>query len=137
MVPVTALASPVTIDYEELKSEDARYLFPRLRKAFGDEPDCLGIVIVDMQSVPEYSTSRKTLLSYASYLAALPSQELAKLENARAKYVVGWSHGKEKLKSGATDYRKGRLLNLEMKAKLAKEVIMLIQAMRLRKHQRI
>lgn len=106
MAPIE-LAKPISVAYEELKTANSEELFPRLLKAFGDEPDCLGIVIVNMQSVPEYVTLRKTLLSYSSYLAALPSQELKKLENAHAKYVVGWSHGKEKLKSGAIDTRKG------------------------------
>ena len=106
MAPIE-LAKPISVAYEELKTSNPEELFPRLLKAFGDEPDCLGIVIVNMQSVPEYVTLRKTLLSYSSYLAALPSQELKKLENAHAKYVVGWSHGKEKLKSGAIDIRKG------------------------------
>jgi len=102
-----ALASPVTIDYDELSSANTKDLFPRLRDAFGDEPDCLGIVLINMHSVPEYVTLRKKLLSYSSYLAALPEHELKKLENAHAKYVVGWSHGKEKLASGAADTRKG------------------------------
>jgi hypothetical protein len=64
-----------------------------------------------MQSVPEYSTFRKVLLSYSSYLAALPAKELAALENVHSKYVVGWSHGKEKLKSGAADTRKGTVVS--------------------------
>lgn len=100
-------ADPVSLDYHELKTADTADLFPRLRDAFGDEPGCLGIVLINMASVPEYAELRKTLLSYASYLAALPKQELHKLENAHAKYVVGWSHGKEKLSSGAVDTRKG------------------------------
>ena len=110
MVPIE-LANPIGVDYEELKTANSEDLFPRLRKAFGDEPDCLGIVIVNMQSVPEYLTLRQLLLSYSSYLAALPSQELKKLENPHAKYVVGWSHGKEKLKSGMIDTRKGSHLH--------------------------
>ena len=88
------------------RQNDLENLFPRLLKAFGDEPDCLGIVIVNMQSVPEYITLRKTLLSYSSYLAALPSQELKKLENSHAKYVVGWSHGKEKAPKWGDRYSK-------------------------------
>jgi hypothetical protein len=104
------VAKPVFIDYEELMSKDPKELFPRLIEAFGDDPDCLGIVVVDMRSVPDYAKLRKTLLSYSSYLAALPAKELQKLENAHAKYVVGWSHGKEKLKSGAVDTRKGTAL---------------------------
>jgi hypothetical protein len=106
MVPFE-LADPVTVDYEELKSVNTRNLFPRLCTAFGEEPDCLGIVLINMQSVPQYPMLRKRLLSYSSYLAALPEHELKKLENAHAKYVVGWSHGKEKLSSGAVDTRKG------------------------------
>jgi len=106
MAPVE-LADPVTIDYGELSSASTKDLFPRLRDAFGDEPDCLGMVLIDMQSVPEYVTLRIKLLSYSSYLAGLPKHELKKLENAHAKYVVGWSHGKEKLATGAADTRKG------------------------------
>jgi hypothetical protein len=100
--------NPICIDHEELIAADVSNLLPRLREAFGDEPDCLGIVLVNMKSVPEYRTSRQTLLSYSSYLAALPSEQLAALENVHSKYVVGWSHGKEKLRSGAPDSRKGR-----------------------------
>lgn len=101
------LAKPVLVDYEELRSGNLENIFPTLLKAFGDEPDCLGIILINMDSVPEYTTLRRTLLSYSSYLAALPDFELKKLENAHAKYVVGWSHGKERLKSGAVDTRKG------------------------------
>ena len=108
MTPIP-VANPITLEFEELKTASPQELFPRLLKAFGDEPDCLGIVVVDMRSVPEYLSLRKTLLSYSSYLAALPSDELKKLENSHSKYVVGWSHGKEKLKSGAIDTRKGVL----------------------------
>jgi len=96
----------VVVDYQELKKCE-HGLFPLLKEAFGDEPHCLGIILVDMKSVPEYLGLRQTLLSYASYLAALPSQELQKLENPDAKYVVGWSHGKEKLRNGMIDTRKG------------------------------
>lgn len=103
---------PVCIDHSQLIAGDVKKLLPRLREAFGDEPDCLGIVLVDMQSVPEYSTFRKTLLSYSSYLAALPPEQLVALENVHSKYVVGWSHGKEKLKSGAADTRKGTILGV-------------------------
>jgi hypothetical protein len=110
MIAPIDVAKPVLIDYEELRSKDPKDLFPRLIEAFGDEPQCLGIVVVDMRSVPHYSKLRKTLLSYSSYLAALPAEELQKLENAHAKYVVGWSHGKEKLKNGAVDTRKGTAL---------------------------
>jgi hypothetical protein len=111
MTPIS-VANPITLEFEELKTTRPQELFPRLLEAFGDEPDCLGIVVVDMRSVPEYISLRKTLLSYSSYLAALPPDELQRLENAHSKYVVGWSHGKEKLKSGAVDIRKGLSLSI-------------------------
>lgn len=135
MVPIE-LASPVMVDYEELNTDDPQKLFPRLLKAFGDQPDCLGIVIVNMQSVPEYVTLRKTLLSYSSYLAALPSQELKKLENAHAKYVVGWSHGKEKLKSGTIDTRKGSHIHGQVLI-VIQEAIMPIRYTILRKRRQL
>jgi hypothetical protein len=104
------LAEPVLIAFEELQqSNNLEKLFPRLLNAFGEDPECLGIVLISMQSEPSYSDLRKTVLSYASYLAALPSQELQELESHHSKYVVGWSHGKEKLKSGTADTRKGPL----------------------------
>jgi hypothetical protein len=117
MIPID-LANPITFDFDELSTENVESLFPRLRQAFGDDPDCLGIVLINMLSVKDYAFLRKKLLSYASYLAALPSTELKKLENSHAKYVVGWSHGKEKLISGLADTRKGvshmkRMLNLD------------------------
>ena len=124
------IANPISLELEELKTTRPQDLFPQLLKAFGDEPDCLGIVVVDMRSVPEYISLRKTLLSYSSYLAALPSDELERLENPHAKYVVGWSHGKEKLKSGAVDIRKGSSRTLP-KSNQPQGVTMSIQRMTL------
>ena len=50
---------------------------------------------------------RRRLLSYASYLGNLPEEQLAKLENEPAKYLTGWSCGKETLKNGQVDTLKG------------------------------
>lgn len=50
---------------------------------------------------------RHQALSYASYLGNLPKEELDKLENAHAKYLTGWSLGKETLKNGQVDTFKG------------------------------
>jgi len=55
----------------------------------------------------EFVNLRKTLLSYSSYLANLPAAELEKLEHAKAKWLVGWSCGKETLKDGQFDTLKG------------------------------
>jgi len=50
---------------------------------------------------------RFKLLSFASYLAQLPPEQLDLLTNPAAHYNVGWSHGKEALKSGQYDTMKG------------------------------
>lgn len=78
--------------------------FSSLEDAFG--PDSLGILVVS--SLPsKFAALRLRLLSYASHLAALPSSELAGLECEEAKWLVGWSCGKEKLDNGRFDTLKG------------------------------
>ena len=75
-----------------------------LEKAFG--PSSLGILIVK-DLPPEFITLRKRILSYSSYLANLPPHILEGLSSPAATYLVGWSHGKETLKSGHYDSLKG------------------------------
>lgn len=101
--------------------------FSTLETAFG--PDSLGIIIV--KDVPsEFVELRHRLLSYSSYLGSLPPSRLGKrhsnktkdhiyhhrtlshkfleqIENAGAKYLTGWSRGKETLKNGQIDTLKG------------------------------
>ncbi|KOS21401.1 hypothetical protein ESCO_005098 [Escovopsis weberi] len=78
--------------------------FETLQAAFG--PDSLGILVV--KDVPrDFARLRHEALSYGSYLGNLPALELAKLENAKAKYLTGWSLGKESLKNGQADTLKG------------------------------
>ncbi|KAK1247279.1 hypothetical protein MKX07_002188 [Trichoderma sp. CBMAI-0711] len=78
--------------------------FETLQQAFG--PDSLGILVV--KDVPqEFVQLRHLALSYGSYLGNLPKEELDKLENAKAKYLTGWSLGKETLKNGQADTFKG------------------------------
>ncbi|KAI7213431.1 Clavaminate synthase-like protein [Hortaea werneckii] len=75
-----------------------------LEDAFG--PASLGIIIV--RDLPEeFLNLRKRLLSYSSYLANLPTDELERVEKAEAKYNVGWSCGKETLADGRYDTLKG------------------------------
>lgn len=50
---------------------------------------------------------RRRVLSYASYLGNLSAAELATLENEPAKYLTGWSCGKETLRNGQVDTLKG------------------------------
>ncbi|RDA93237.1 hypothetical protein CP533_6523 [Ophiocordyceps camponoti-saundersi (nom. inval.)] len=93
-------AQAVTVSLKDLINVS----FETLQQAFG--PDSLGILIV--KDVPEhFAKLRRLVLSYASYLGNLPAAELEQLENAEAKYLTGWSRGKETLKNGQIDTYKG------------------------------
>jgi len=92
----------VTVSLEDLKNGNVS--FPTLEEAFG--PDSLGIIIVK-DVPPEFRQLRHRLLSYSSYLGNLPEFRLSKIENAAAKYLTGWSRGKETLKNGQVDTNKG------------------------------
>ncbi|KAA6415876.1 MAG: hypothetical protein FRX48_00595 [Lasallia pustulata] len=92
----------VTVSLDDLKSESIP--FETLEEAFG--PSSLGILIVkDLPS--KFVPLRHKLLSYASYLANLPPEELTALSCPSAKYLVGWSHGKEALRNNHYDTLKG------------------------------
>ncbi|KAI9703021.1 MAG: hypothetical protein M1820_006012 [Bogoriella megaspora] len=92
----------VSVSLSELEADSVP--FSTLEAAFG--PSSLGILVV--RDVPEgFMTLRQKLLSYASYLANLPTEELEKLEEPEAKWLVGWSCGKETLKDGRYDTLKG------------------------------
>ncbi|KAK0730350.1 hypothetical protein B0H67DRAFT_527080 [Lasiosphaeris hirsuta] len=96
------LAQAVTVSLQDLK--DGTVSLDALREAFG--PDSLGILIV--KDVPEeFASLRHHLLSYSSYLGNLPKPTLDGLENEKAKYLTGWSLGKETLKNGQVDTLKG------------------------------
>ncbi|KAK4494366.1 hypothetical protein PRZ48_014664 [Zasmidium cellare] len=84
--------------------EEGSVPFSTLEEAFG--PTSLGILIVN-DLPPRFAGLRRKLLSYASYLAQLPSEQLDALTNAAAHYEIGWSHGVEKLKDGRYDTMKG------------------------------
>ena len=78
--------------------------FSTLEEAFGESS--LGILVVN--ELPErYLVLREKLLSYSSYLAQLPEEDLDALTDAASHYEVGWSHGKEALKDGQYDTMKG------------------------------
>ncbi|KAK4193283.1 hypothetical protein QBC35DRAFT_481106 [Podospora australis] len=96
------LAQAVTVSLQELK--DGTVSLETLAAAFG--PDSLGILVVK-DVPPEFASLRHHLLSYSSYLGNLPKSELDKLENEKAKYLTGWSLGKETLKNGQVDTLKG------------------------------
>ncbi|MCJ1439327.1 hypothetical protein MMC27_008719 [Xylographa pallens] len=97
-----AANQPVTLSLYDL-SED-HVPFETLEEAFG--PSSLGILLV--KDLPlNFPQLREKVLSYASYLADLPPDILDSLSSPNAKYLVGWSHGKETLKDGHFDTLKG------------------------------
>ncbi|KAH2770428.1 hypothetical protein KXW10_006179 [Aspergillus fumigatus] len=95
-------AQAVTVSLQELVNGTVS--FETLTEAFG--PSSLGIIVVkDLD--PAFPRLRAQVLSNASYLAALPNNELESLTSPAAKYLVGWSCGKETLRSGHFDTLKG------------------------------
>ncbi|KAM0335311.1 hypothetical protein ACHAQA_000356 [Verticillium albo-atrum] len=98
----TTQAQAVTVSLNDLKNGTVS--FETLQEAFG--PDSLGILVVK-DVPPEFAHLRHQTLSYASYLGNLSPAELEKLENVKAKYLTGWSLGKEQLKNGQADMFKG------------------------------
>ncbi|PGH03087.1 hypothetical protein GX51_04274 [Blastomyces parvus] len=92
----------VTVSLKEL--EEGSVSFETLTEAFG--PSSLGIIVV--KDLPaRFKELRATALSNASYVAALPQDELDTLSSPASKYLVGWSCGKETLRSGRFDTLKG------------------------------
>lgn len=95
-------ADPVTVSFSDLLAGDVS--LQTLEEAFG--PTSLGILVV--KDLPEsFPKLRKDLLSYATLLGNLPKEVLNTLEVEEAKFLVGWSRGKEKLASGKPDTYKG------------------------------
>ncbi|OBT91953.1 hypothetical protein VE01_09875 [Pseudogymnoascus verrucosus] len=92
----------VTVSLEALKNGTVP--FSTLEAAFG--PESLGIILVKDVD-PAFVELRQRLLSYSTYLGNLPPQILEQLEDATAKYLTGWSLGKETLKNGQVDTLKG------------------------------
>ncbi|KAB8073658.1 Clavaminate synthase-like protein [Aspergillus leporis] len=95
-------AQAVTVSLQDLI--DGSVSFDTLTEAFG--PSSLGIIIVKDLN-PCFQRLRAQVLSNASHLAALPNDELESLTSPSAKYLVGWSCGKETLRSGHFDTLKG------------------------------
>ncbi|KAL1992626.1 hypothetical protein VTN49DRAFT_4658 [Thermomyces lanuginosus] len=101
MVSITH-EEPVTVSLQDLVNGTVPS--STLTAAFG--PQSLGIIVVK-DLPPKFARLRASVLSSASYLANLPADELARLECPQSKYLVGWSCGKETLRSGHFDTLKG------------------------------
>lgn len=98
----TTVVKPITVSLNDLKSNNVP--FSTLLQAFG--PDSLGILVVS--GLPAtFPNLRSRVLANSSRLAALPNEKLDGLTKASAKYLVGWSHGKETLRPGVVDTYKG------------------------------
>ena len=77
-------ADAVTISYNDLVN-DPQSLRVDIERAFGSEPDCLGIVVV--KDLPEqYPVLRETLLKIAYEFASLPDNEKEKSVHAASRY---------------------------------------------------
>jgi len=98
----SATVKPVTVSLSDLKAGNVP--FTTLLEAFG--PSSLGILVVS-ELPSEFVSSRAKVLSNSSRLAALPPSKLESLTKEPAKYLVGWSHGKETLRPGVVDTYKG------------------------------
>jgi len=94
----------VTISYSDLKSRPES-LAPAIEKAFGSDPECLGLLIVKDLPV-EFQAKRKRLLRIAERFGSLPTETREKYVDEASKYSFGWSHGKE-IMNGKPDTMKG------------------------------
>ncbi|KAF8416497.1 hypothetical protein EV426DRAFT_685885 [Tirmania nivea] len=102
MLTTYETAKPVSVALEQLQYGSIDH--STLIEAFG--PDSLGIIVVtDLPA--KFVPLRKRILSYASHLGNLSPEELKGLEHPEAKYLVGWSCGREMLANNKADTLKG------------------------------
>src|SRR5258708_13985389 len=87
------VADPVTISYDEL-IDAPDTLVESISRAFGSDPDALGILVVT-QLPPEYPGLRERLLKLANKFGSLDESVRCKYSDAGSNYSFGWSWGKE------------------------------------------
>ena len=89
------------INYEDLfKSHNINDI---IKNAYGK--DGLGILLIE--DIPNLMFLRENLLQSIKEFAELPENIKNKYVHDKSNYSVGWSHGKEKMKKGKADYKKG------------------------------
>ncbi|KAM5532185.1 hypothetical protein V8D89_014141 [Ganoderma adspersum] len=94
----------VSISYSALVSSPLS-LTASIEKAFGSQPDSLGIIIVrDLPST--YTPARERLLRLAYRFANLDPNVREGYADSKSRYSFGWSHGKE-IMNGKPDTMKG------------------------------
>ncbi|KAI0343993.1 Clavaminate synthase-like protein [Trametopsis cervina] len=94
----------VSISYRTLIS-DPSSLTASIEKAFGSQPDSLGIIIV-RDLPPTYVSARERLLKLAYKFASLDERTRERFADPKSRYSFGWSHGKE-IMNGKPDTLKG------------------------------
>lgn len=94
----------ITVSLDDLIHYDGskQELLDKIGRAFGNGPECLGILAVT--GIPALAEKRQRLLPLARRLAALDN--LSDMERPEAFYTVGWSHGRE-IFAGKPDTAKG------------------------------
>lgn len=94
----------VSVSYTTLLSAPGS-LNESIERAFGSNPECLGIIIVRDLS-PTYAAYRQRLLTLAYKFAKLDENVREQYTDASSSYSFGWSHGKE-IMNGKPDVLKG------------------------------
>ncbi|XP_029121250.1 uncharacterized protein [Elaeis guineensis] len=88
----------IKISYSELKDKE-QDLSAKIEEGFGPS----GLAIIAISDVPGYALLRQNLLCLSGRLASLPEDAKKGLEDPDSRYNLGWSFGKEKLKTGKYD----------------------------------
>ncbi|KAJ7124732.1 Clavaminate synthase-like protein [Mycena crocata] len=94
----------VQISYHDLVSAPLA-LGSSIEKAFGSNPECLGIIVV-RDLPPVYIIYREKLLKLAHAFARLEESVREQYTDSLSRYSFGWSHGKE-IMNGKPDILKG------------------------------
>jgi len=85
-------AIEVWLGFDHLWSTSPSIYVSINQKAYGSEPECLGVLTV--KNVPDLLQKRQALLPLALSLAKIPTDKLKEYEHPVSDYMFGWSHGK-------------------------------------------
>ena len=94
-------AEVVTISFDDISS--GADLDRQIEQAFSFSG--LGLVLIE--GYPEFAEKREAVLREIRKFALLPEEVRERYARPECSYSFGWSHGKEKMKSGVPDLAKG------------------------------